>query len=178
MNFPKLALLSAFAAAALSAAEPAVPAAVGIYDSRAVAYAHFWSPAAAAKRAEIVAEAKAAQAAGDTAGYDRGAKAMAELQRRMHEQVFGSAPATDALQALAPRAAAVRAALGVDRLVSKWDDKELAALPAAPRVDVTDRLVREFIVPDAKQQRVLDSLKTSTPVPLWKLKAMQLFKGD
>lgn len=177
MNFPKLALLSVFAAALSSAAEPAVPATVGIYDSRAVAYAHFWSPAAAARRAEVVAEAKAAKAAGDTAGYDRGAKAMAELQRRMHEQVFGSAPATDALSALAPRAAAVRAELGVERLISKWDEKELAAVPAAARIDVTDRLVREFIAPDAKQQRVLDSMKTSEPVPLWKLKAMHVLKG-
>ncbi len=174
-----VAVLAAFSPGSAPAAEPAAaPARIGIYDSRAVAYAQFWSPAAAAKRAEIIAEAKAAKAAGDTAGFDRGAKAMTELQRRMHEQVFGPAPATDAFNVLAPRAPALRAELGVDRLVSKWDEKELAALPAAARIDVTDRLVREFLVPDAKQQRVLESLKTSTPVPLWKLKAMQRFKGD
>jgi len=33
-------------------------------------------------------------------------------------------------------------------------------------VDVTDRLVREFITPTPEQQKVLSEMKTVTPLPL------------
>jgi hypothetical protein len=148
---------------------------VGVYDSRAVAYAHFWSPAASREREATIAAAKAAKAAGNTADYDKHSAAMAALQKKMHEEVFSSAPAAEALAALAPRLPALQGELGVTRLVSKWDAKALRPVPEANRVDVTDRLVREFITPTEKQQKVLDSMKAKEPISLWRIKVMNLF---
>jgi hypothetical protein len=150
---------------------------VGVYDSRAVAYAHFWSPAAGQERNAAVAAAKAAKAAGDTAGFEAKSRALAAHQKKMHEQVFSSAPATEAMAALAPRLPALQRELGVARLVSKWDAKALQHVPAATRVDVTDPLVREFITPTEKQQKVLDSMKTKEPISLLRMKVLNLVGG-
>ncbi len=148
----------------LAAAREGAPEKVGVYDSRAVAYAHFWSPGASKERDEAVAAAKAAKAAGDSAGFSRKSRALSAHQERMHAQVFSSAPADEALAALAARMPALLRELGVARLVSQWDGKALQQVPAPDRVDVTDRLVREFITPTDQQQKVLDSMKTKKPV--------------
>jgi hypothetical protein len=170
-------------ATALAALPPATSAGgaaaaterVGVYDSRALAYAHFWSAAASRERDAALAAARAAKAAGDTAGFEQHSAALAAGQKKIHEQVFGSAPATEALAALEPRLPGLRRELGVDRLVSKWDEKALRDVPAAARVDVTDPLVRVFLTPTEKQQKVLDSMKAKPPVSLWRLRLMHLF---
>lgn len=167
----------ALTAAAETTAGAGATEKVGVYDSRAVAYAHFWSADASRDRNEAVAAAKAAKAAGDTAGAEAKGRALAEHQKRMHDQVFGSAPAKEALAALAPRLTSLQRELGVARLVSKWDTKALKEVPEAQRVEVTDRLVREFIVPTEKQQKVLDSMKTTKPVAAWRMKMLSLFAG-
>jgi hypothetical protein len=161
------------------AAEPApgAPDKIGVYDSRAVAYAHFWSPAASEARNAAVAAARAAKAAGDTAAFEAGSKAMEALQKRMHEQVFSSAPATEAMAAIAPRLPALQRELGVARFVSKWDTKALKKVPEASRVDVTDSLVRAFITPTEKQQKVLDSMKTKEPISLLRMKVLNFVGG-
>lgn len=148
---------------------------VGVYDSRAVAYAHFWSAEAERSRNEVIAAGKAAKAAGDTAVFEAKSRAMADYQKRMHDQVFSSAPATEAMAALAVRMPALLGEIGVARLVSKWDETALKAVPAEKRVDVTEKLVREFITPDQKQQKVLDSMKTSSPVPRGKMGLLRMF---
>jgi len=152
------------AGAADTTAEAGVMEKVGVYDSRAVAYAHFWSADASRERNEAVAAAKAAKVAGDTVGAEAKSRALAEHQKRIHEQVFGSAAANEAMAALAPRLAGLLHELGGARLVSKWDATALKNVPAAQRVEVTGRLVREFIVPTEKQQKVLDSMNTTKPV--------------
>lgn len=148
---------------------------VGVYDSRAVAYAHFWSADAQRSRNEVIAAGKAAKAAGDTAVFAAKSRVMADYQKRMHDQVFSSAPATDAMAALTARMPALLGEIGVARLVSKWDEKALQAVPAAQRIDVTEKLVREFITPNEKQQKVLDSMKTTEPVPRWKMSLLKMF---
>jgi hypothetical protein len=171
-----LAALPPAISAGATAASPAMAAErVGVYDSRALAYAHFWSAAASKERDDAIAAARAAKAAGDRAGFERRSAALAAGQKKIHEQVFGSAPATEALAALEPRLPELRRELGVDRLVSKWDEKALRDVPAAARVDVTDPLVRVFLTPTEKQQKVLDSMKAKPPVPLWRLRLMHLF---
>jgi hypothetical protein len=158
---------------AASAAEtiPGVAAAerVGVYDSRAVAYAHFWSPEAQRSRNEVIAAGRAAKAAGNTAVFEAKSRAMTDLQKRMHDEVFSTAPATEAMAALTERMPALLGELGVARLVSQWDEKTLRGVPESKRVDVTDKLVREFITPDEKQKKVLDSMKTTKPVPRAKM---------
>jgi hypothetical protein len=163
------------AGAAETAAGAVAAERVGIYDSRAVAYAHFWSADAQRSRNEVIAAGKAAKAAGDTAVFEAKSRMMADYQKRMHDQVFSSAPATDAMAALAARMPTLLGEIGVARLVSKWDEKALKAVPAEKRVDVTEKLVREFITPNEKQQKVLDSMKTTEPVPRWKMSLLKIF---
>ena len=164
------------AAAEEGTSAPRATERVGVYDSRALAYAHFCSPEAERARNAAVADARAARAAGDASAAAK-SRALGDLQKRMHEEVFGSAPATEALEALAPRLPALQRELGVGRLVSKWEAKALKDVPEAQRVDVTDRLVREFIVPNEKQQKVLDSMKTTKPVARWRMKVLNFFGG-
>ena len=123
-------------------------------------------------RNAAVAAAKAAKEAGDTEGYGQMSKALAAHQKKMHEQVFSTAPAEEALAALAPRLPALLRELGVARLVSKWDEAALKSVPEANRVDVTDRLVREFVIPTERQQKVLDSMKTTKPVSRLRMKVL------
>ena len=156
------------ASASTADSEPgilAVETVIGVYDSRAVAYAHFWSADEQRNRSAVIAAGRAAEAAGNTALFEEKSRAMADYQKRMHNQVFGDAPATEAMAALAGRMPVLLGKLGVVRLVSKWDRKALRAVPEKSRVDVTEELVREFITPDDKQRKVLDSMKTSKPVP-------------
>jgi len=160
-------VVALWAPARAAESAPGTPSAepVGVYDSRAVAYAHFWSADEQRNRNAVIAAGRAAEAAGNTALFEEKSRVMADYQKRMHDQVFGDAPAIEAMAALAGKMPALLGKLGVSRLVSKWDRKALRAVPEKSRVDVTEEFVREFITPDEKQRKVLDSMKTSKPVP-------------
>jgi hypothetical protein len=76
---------------------------IGIYDSRIVGYAFFWSAQHQQQLAERVKAAKAAQAAGDTAQFSKLDRELAEDQKTLHSQVFSTAPIPQALDALKDR---------------------------------------------------------------------------
>jgi len=161
-----------FAGAAVGAAEtptakPTMPPAarVGTYDSRAVAFAYFWSAAQQQTLKERMAAAKAAKAAGDQAAYAAIAQEMKERQSRNHLQVFSTAPVDDAMAALKARLPQLAAQAGVGDFVSKWDEAALQKFPMDARVDMTDLLVQEFKLPES-QQKVLETIKRAPPVPL------------
>jgi hypothetical protein len=158
-----------------SARSAATSGRVGIYDSRVIAYAHFWSEPATKQRNDLVARAKAAKNAGDTEVLKTLEGQIATVHRRSHQQVFGTAPADEAMAALGPKRLALQQELGVDRLVSKWDAKVLQEIPETDRVDVTDRLVREFITPTEKQRKIIESMKAAKPVALWKARVLTAF---
>ena len=168
-------LITAVCALAQTPVRPASAAAagprVGIYDSRVVAYAHFWSDAETKQRNEKVAAAKALRASGDTEGLAVRLREIAELQQRCHLQVFSTAPATEAMATLQPRLTALQQELGVQRFVSKWDDAALKTIPATSRVDVTDRLVREF-KPAAAKLQVIEEIRKKPPLPLDRAKQL------
>lgn len=90
---------------------------------------------------------------------------LVEMQKRSHLQVFSTAPADEAMAALNERLPALLRELGVERLVSQWDEAALRAIPPANQLDVTDRLVREFN-PDAKRRKTIETMKTTPPLPL------------
>ena len=138
---------------------------VGIYDSRAVAFAYFWSAAQQQTLKERMAAAKAAKAAGDQATYATIAQEMKERQSRNHLQVFSTAPVDDAMAALKARLPQLAAQAGVGDFVSKWDEAALQKFPMDARVDMTDLLVQEFKLPES-QQKVLETIKRAPPVPL------------
>jgi hypothetical protein len=66
---------------------------------------------------------------------------------------------------------------GVSVIVSKWDEATLQKYKAATRVEVTDKLVREFIQPDEKQSQIISSIEKSEPISLEKCDEM-IRKGE
>lgn len=138
---------------------------VGVYDSRVVAYAHFWSEPVKKQRDDLVARAQAAKNAGDTATLKELEQQIVADQKRIHLQVFNAAPAVEAMAALDPKLPALQNELRVDRLVSKWDAPALKDIPASSRVDVTDRMMREIFTPSEKQRKVIESLQAGKPLP-------------
>jgi hypothetical protein len=169
----RLAVLAA--ACSLGLAAPAAER-VGVYDSRVVAYACFNTPENLAATRARVTEARAAQERGETDRARTLERQIKADQKRVHLQVFSTAPVPDALAQLAPRLEAVQRETGVARVVSKWDDDALRGVPAADRVDVTDALVRDLPLTD-KQRATLRELATKKPLPLWQAKLMTLFGG-
>ena len=160
---------------ATRAAEPAKAATsrVGVYDSRVVAFAHFWSDAASKSRNELIARARAAKAAGDTARFSELDRALRDLQSRDHLEVFSTAPAEEAMATLKDKLPAIQKELDVTRLVSNWDEPALKDIPEANRVDATDRLVRELLpAPTEKQQKTIAAMKLTQPLPLEQAKKM------
>lgn len=183
MNLPSLALLLTgfgLAAPLLPATPPPAPASptarVGVYDSRLVAFAHFWSEPYQQAFKERMAEARRAKASNDTARAKQLTDAMKAEQSRLHLQVFSTAPIPEALSALQARLPALQQEAGVDRLVSRWDTAALRDIPAGERVDVTDLLVREFHLPEPRRA-TLEQMRTAAPLPLWKARTLEFFGG-
>lgn len=162
-TFHRALLLSALLiAAAAHAAEK-----VGVYDSRLVAYAHFMQPAQQAKLQQLVADGKAAKAAHEETRYREIEQQILAQQGQLHLQVFSTAPAPEALAALAEKLPAIEHEAGVTRLISKWDTAALQDVGPADRVDVTEQMLRGFTL-DEKQRKTVDELAKKTPMPLAK----------
>lgn len=138
---------------------------VGVYDSRAVAFAHFWSEPVRLERDALIGRARAAKSGGDEAGLRELSGQIKAAQDRSHLQVFSTAPATEAMTALQAKLPAIQREAGVTRIVSKWDEAALAGVPESSRVDVTDRLVQEF-KPDEKRRKTIEQMKAAKPLPL------------
>jgi hypothetical protein len=154
----------------------AVAGRVGVYDSRAVAYAWFCSDAQMAQLKEQMATARAAQQAGDQTKLKEYSTTLKAKQDQMHREVFSIAPAAEALAALSPRLLEIEQAAGVTNLVSKWDDPVLSKYKDAKQVDVTDALVHALIQPTEKQSKMIESIEKAEPVPLEKCN--ELIKKD
>lgn len=158
-------LLCSFCAVIAGAADKTDSERIGVYDSRAVAYAHFWSGPERQSRDAMIADGKAAKAAGDTVKFRGLSDQIAAAQKRSHLQVFSTAPADEAMVALKDKLPGIQSELGVARLVSKWDEAALSGVAESRRVEATDRLVREFGL-DQKQQKTLAELRKAKPLPL------------
>ena len=141
---------------------------IGIYDSRVVAYAHFWTPEHQQQLKEKTSAAKAAKATGDQAQFNKLSKEMADEQERIHREVFSTAPAEEAMAVLKSRLPEIQKQAGVSMLVSKWDKHTLGAYKSAQQVDVTDLLVRDFKL-DPKQMKTVEEIKKQKPVSLDKI---------
>jgi len=172
---PLLRAVGLLAACSFCLAAPAAER-VGVYDSRIVAYACFNTQENLAATRARVAEGKSAQERGETARFRALEQQIKHDQKRLHLQVFSTAPAPEALALLAAQVEVVRRETGVTRLVSKWDEDALRDLPAAERIDVTDALVRELPL-NEKQRATMRALATKKPLPLWQAKLLTLVGG-
>jgi hypothetical protein len=145
---------------------------IGIYDSRVVAYARFWTEAHQRELNEKAKASKDAKAAGQTVRYEELSAALKKEQERIHRQVFSTAPIDDVLAEIKDQLPEIQKEAGVSKLVSKWDEATLKQHRKAERVDVTDLLVREFR-PGEKQLKVMADLKRKKPVPLDKIDKLE-----
>lgn len=137
---------------------------LGIYDSRAVAYVWFNSPAQQQALQTRIQQARAAQAAGNTNEFQQLQSQLQQLQAEMHREVFSTAPATGALATLKDRLPEIQKQAGVVAIISKWDDAARQRFPQAEPVDLTRELVQEF-QPTEKQSKVVASLEKQKPLP-------------
>ena len=141
------------------------PVRIGVYDSRAVALAWFWSAPVQQRLQDQMAAARASKQAGDTARFKELAAALRAEQDRIHRQGFSTAPVDDALAALKDRIPEIEKQAGVSMLVSKWDEAALKKYPNAEQVDVTGQLVRGF-KPTEKQLKMITDLQKKKPLSL------------
>lgn len=131
---------------------------IGVYDSRVVAYAHFWTMEHQRQLKDKAQAAKAAKATGDKAQFDKLSKELADQQERIHREVFSTAPAEEAMAALKARLPEIQKEAGVSALMSKWDKHAMESNKSAEKVDVTDLLVREFKL-EPKQIKTIEEIK-------------------
>jgi hypothetical protein len=141
------------------------PVRVGVYDSRSVAYAWFWSTAHQRLLNELSQQARVAQAAGETNRFQTLAADLRRQQEVIHREVFSTAPPKEALAEIKDRIPEIEKQAGVTALVSKWDAAALKQFPRAETLDVTGQLVREF-KPTEKQLKTISEIEKSKPLPL------------
>lgn len=144
---------------------------VGVYDSRVIAYASFWSPDHQSELQTLQREARAARERGDTARFKELERKLVATQREFHLQVFSTAPIPTHLARLQPRMDAVCRAAGLTRAVCKWDEAALKGVLAADQVDITADLIRDLPLSD-KQRRVAAEIATKSPLPLDQARAL------
>jgi hypothetical protein len=149
---------------------------IGVYDSRVIAYAHFWTEANMNKIKEMSNAAKEAKASGQVDRYKQLSENLKKEQEKNHLQVFSTAPVDDVLNEMKERVAAIQREAGVSRLVSKWDEKSLATHKRAKQVDVTDLLLKEFNL-NEKQLKVAADIRIKQPLPLDKAREL-MRKGE
>lgn len=144
---------------------------VGVYDSRVIAFAHFWSTETQRNISETIEQGKTAKSAGDERTAKACAAKMGELQRSLHLQVFSTAPATEAMASIQERLPALLKEAGVTHLISCWDEKALSPYPAHARVDMTERLLAQFPLPEGKKKMV-DQIRKTKPLSLEEAKRL------
>lgn len=163
--------ISSLPAPGADSAAPAKPKRIGVYDSRVLAYAHFWSESEQRELKKTIAAAKEAQAKGDTNHLGELKARIKQRQEHSHLQVFSTAPVDDVMASIKAQAAQVQKQAGVSCLLSKWDEAGLAPYQSAEKVDVTEQLLGAFKL-DASQRKVASDITKHDPLPLAKAKEL------
>ena len=143
---------------------------VGIYDSRAVAMAHFGKFIKDGGLEKLYDDHDKAKAAGDTKKAEELAAKGQALQKQLHMRMFGTAPIDDILEEIKKDIPKVAQAAGVDIIVGKWDI--VYQRPSAKVVDITKQLV-EIFEPDEETLEKIKALLEHPPVPTEDLENMK-----
>jgi hypothetical protein len=140
---------------------------VGTFDSRAVAVAYVQSDAfrdyLVAQQADVAQALERARTAGDEELAAELAALGPAMQKRLHDQGFGTAPVDDIIARIQDKLPGIAKEAGVDVIVSKWTLTYRS--PAAKFVDVTGLIVAEFD-PDERTLKMIQSTVETDPVPL------------
>lgn len=148
---------------------------IGVYDSRVIAYAHFWSEGYQQKIKDLAKSAKEAKASGDMVRFRDMEAELKNEQDQNHLRVFSTAPVDSILALMQNRVDEVQRTKRVDRLVSKWDAPTLTQFKQAEQIDVTDALLRDFRL-NEKQMKVIADIRKQKPLALDKAQEL-LRKG-
>lgn len=140
---------------------------IGVYDSRVIAYAHFWSEGYQQKIKDLAKSAKEAKAAGDMVRFRDMEAELKNEQDQNHLRVFSTAPVDSILALMQNRVGEVQRTTRVGRLVSKWDTPTLTQFTQAEQIEVTDALLRDFRL-NEKQMKVIADIRKQKPLPLEK----------
>jgi hypothetical protein len=149
---------------------------IGIYDSRVIAYAHFWSDPQQRKLADMMREARTARAAGQTNRFSELSATIKKEQDLNHLRVFSTAPVDSILDEMKDRVKAIEKEAGVSRLVSKWDERALQGVSKERQTDVTDLFVAGFTL-NERQKDIIADMRKKDPLPLETARKL-LEKGD
>jgi len=141
---------------------------LGTFDSRGIALAYYRSAAFSAALKELHAQRDAAEAEGDTKLVEELERRGPAMQAEAHRRTFGNASVRDLLDPLKGEIAAIAKRLGVEVVVSRWD--QVYRRPSAKSVDVTADLAGLFD-PDEKTLQIMGELLKKDPVPLADLRA-------
>ena len=140
---------------------------VGTFDSRAVAVAYVQSDAfgdyLVAQQADVAQVLERAQTAGHDALVAELNAMGPAMQKRLHEQGFGTAPVDDIIARIEDKLPDIAKEAGVEVIVSKWTLTYRS--PAANFLDVTDLIAAEFD-PDERTLKMIQSTVETDPVPL------------
>jgi hypothetical protein len=140
---------------------------VGTFDSRAVATAYIRSDAFGdyllAQKKDVTSALTRAEAAGDDEFVAALGALGPAMQKRFHEQGFGTAPVDDIIARISAKLPALAKEADVDVIVSKWT--LVYHDPAAKFVDVTELLAAEFN-PDKATWKIIRSFVAIEPIRL------------
>jgi hypothetical protein len=134
---------------------------IGTYDGRAIAVAFAPTPIHNAQIAELMKQAKEAEAAGDTKRVEELRAKGSALQTVRHLQAFGNAQVDDILQHVRDKLPEVAEAAGVCAIVRETDFRD----GSVDTVDVTDRIVALFN-PNERTLKTVKEIRGRKPMAL------------
>ena len=116
-----------------------------------------------AKQAEVAQDLEKARATGDMELVAKLESIGPELQKRLHEQGFGTAPVDDIISRIEGALPGIAAEAEVDVIVSKWALDY--SVPTAQFVDITYLLAAQ-LDPNERTLKMIQSTIESDPVPI------------
>ncbi|MBI9015829.1 MAG: hypothetical protein JEZ07_01075 [Phycisphaerae bacterium] len=132
---------------------------VATFNSRIVAYGHFWTEANQNQLKEMYNKAQTAKKDGDTETYNKISGAMQAKQKQIHRQVFSNDKIDNVVADIKDNLAIIAKEAGVDIVVpdNTYDGKTA--------IDVTDKVVAIFNL-NEKQLKTVNQLLKTKPVTL------------
>lgn len=146
---------------------------VGVFDSRAVACAHFGKFIEEGGLEKIYSEHAKAEKQGNAERAKQLASKAQQLQKQIHMRVFGTAAIDDILAEIENQISDIAQSENLDIVINKWDITYQK--PSAKFVDITAQLVNLF-EPDKETLDKIESLLEHEPVPQKELKKMDHLK--
>lgn len=137
---------------------------IGVYDSRSLTIAFVGSKQHKAMIDDITRKIEQAKADGDEKKYERMKKSMERTQKTLHRQAFGTESAHYYLRGYYPKQLReLKEKLGLDRVVSVWNEESLGYYKDFQQIDVTEQVI-EIPEPNDKQRRSALEIRKHKPL--------------